>query len=342
MHHPLFLVAAITLGCAASPPLLAAPPLPAYKVAAGSVAVAGVSSGGFMAVQLHVAYSATFSRGGAVFAGGPYDCANGRGLTAATECMAAFPKPPDAGRSIRTAKRRAQAGEIDPLANLAGSRAYLFSGTNDMIVRQAVVDALAATYRHWLPAANVVYDNATPAAHAWVSTLAPQRCETLGRLFLNDCGIDPVRTFLTQFYGPLQPRNDGPALRGSLIEFDQTEFFDDRDPGAHSVADSGWAFVPKECAAGQPCRAIVALHGCLQDHARVGDAFVRRTGLNEWADANRMVVVYPQAMPKVPKNPSGCWDWWGYDDAAYATRQGRQMRAVKGMVDRIMGLARRG
>ena len=47
---------ALALGCAASLPLLAAPPLPAYKVAAGTVAVAGVSSGAFMAVQLHVAY----------------------------------------------------------------------------------------------------------------------------------------------------------------------------------------------------------------------------------------------------------------------------------------------
>ena len=44
------------------------PALGAFGVPPTDVAVAGISSGGFMAVQLHVAYSATFQRGAAVFA----------------------------------------------------------------------------------------------------------------------------------------------------------------------------------------------------------------------------------------------------------------------------------
>jgi hypothetical protein len=40
-------------------------------------------------------------------------------------------------------------------------------------------------------------------------------------------------------------------------------------------------------------------------------------------------------LPKV--NPLGCWDWWGYDDANYAKKSGRQLVAVKGMLDRIAG-----
>lgn len=183
----------------------------------------------------------------------------------------------------------------------------------------------------------MVYDNAIPASHAWVSPLGPQKCEKVGKLFLNDCGIDPAQAFLGQFYGPLQPKTSRP-LRGQLIEFDQKEFFDDRDPAEHGIADSGWAFVPADCPAGAACEAVVALHGRMQDYTKVGDNFIRRSGPNEWADANRIVVLYPQTISKPLKNLNG-WDWWGYDDDAYAVRQGRQMRAVKAMVDRITAAA---
>jgi hypothetical protein len=82
----------------------------------------------------------------------------------------------------------------------------------------------------------------------------------------------------------------------------------------------------------------IAFHGCRQQTARIGDRFYRFAGYNEWADLNRMIVLYPQAtnsdLPPV-YNPRGCWDWWGYDDPAYAKQGGRQMRAVKAMLDRL-------
>ena len=46
----------------------AAVPLPQLKIDAGQTSVSGVSSGGYMAVQLHVAYSATFKKGVGVVA----------------------------------------------------------------------------------------------------------------------------------------------------------------------------------------------------------------------------------------------------------------------------------
>jgi fibronectin type 3 domain-containing protein len=45
-------------------------------------------------------------------------------------------------------------------------------------------------------------------------------------------------------------------------------------------------------------------------------------------------VLYPQADAS-GSNPNGCWDWWGYDDPNYAVKTGRQMAAIKGMIDRI-------
>ena len=60
--------------------------LGAYNVDKTKTAVAGISSGGFMAVQLHVAFSGTFHFA-AVYAGGPYYCAQDSLSTAQTVCQ---------------------------------------------------------------------------------------------------------------------------------------------------------------------------------------------------------------------------------------------------------------
>lgn len=58
--------------------------LGAYNVDPNSVSVSGLSSGGFMAAQLGVAYSNTFKTGFGVFAGGPFDCARNQAVSRCT------------------------------------------------------------------------------------------------------------------------------------------------------------------------------------------------------------------------------------------------------------------
>jgi poly(3-hydroxybutyrate) depolymerase len=95
----------------------------------------------------------------------------------------------------------------------------------------------------------------------------------------------------------------------------------------------------------------VALHGCLQSTETLHDVFYKHVGLNEWADSNDIVVLYPQAHTVLPEdfstrrltdvfesNPEGCWNWFGYGyDEHYLLRDGVQVRAIYGMVERIMG-----
>jgi hypothetical protein len=57
-------------------------------------------------------------------------------------------------------------------------------------------------------------------------------------------------------------------------------------------------------------------------------------GLNEWADTNNLLVLYPQAIAS-PANPYGCWDWWGYLSTDYASKSGPQMAAIDAMVQRL-------
>jgi poly(3-hydroxybutyrate) depolymerase len=135
-------------------------------------------------------------------------------------------------------------------------------------------------------------------------------------------------------YGPLKPPPAVPA--GRIVEFDQSEFL--ANPASHSMNPVRYAFIPSTCDEGATCRVHIAFHGCRQQTARIGERFYRFSGYNEWAEANKLIVLYPQAtnsdLPPV-YNPRGCWDWWGYDDPDYAKKRGRQMAAVKGMLDRL-------
>src|SRR5262249_5823096 len=66
--------------------VFAAGPLPPLHADLSETSISGVSSGGYMAVQFHVAYSSLVS-GVGVIAGGPYNCAD-RSLWRATHhCM---------------------------------------------------------------------------------------------------------------------------------------------------------------------------------------------------------------------------------------------------------------
>jgi len=64
-----------------------AAPLPQLNIDKTQTTVSGISSGGYMAVQLHVAYSATFKKGAGVIAGGPFNCAENSLLNGIMRCL---------------------------------------------------------------------------------------------------------------------------------------------------------------------------------------------------------------------------------------------------------------
>jgi dienelactone hydrolase len=101
----------------------AAAPLGAYRVPAGKIAVAGISSGGAMAVQMSVAYSHLF-KGTAIYAGIPYYCAQGSEVTALTTCAEDVPAINLANLESITRQYAAQ-GLIDPTRDLEAQHVYL-------------------------------------------------------------------------------------------------------------------------------------------------------------------------------------------------------------------------
>jgi poly(3-hydroxybutyrate) depolymerase len=317
-----------------------ADPLPAFGADAASVTASGLSSGGFMAVQLHVAHSAIV-KGVGVVAGGPYYCAQGSLWKAYYNCTDPGLGVPLPQTSVLRAEAEAQAkaGRIDAPDNLASGRAWLFAGSKDRVVSRDVVEALNGFYAAYKVATLVVRDK--PAGHAMPTMDAGNPdCGVTQSPFINDCDYDGAGELLRQLLGPLQA--PAPKESGRLLAFEQREF-SKGDTTAVSMDDTGYAYVPKACEAAQ-CRVHVALHGCRQGAGEIGERFVREAGYNRWADSNRLIVLYPQAAARYGWafgsasfiwNPRGCWDWWGYTGALYHTKEGPQIRALKAMLDRL-------
>ncbi len=166
---------------------------------------------------------------------------------------------------------------------------------------------------------------------------------------LND--VDLAGAILTRLYG-------GDALKGgrAAVAEGQVETFDQRqvfsrfsstprtDLQNASMAKEGYIFIPETCRKGKACRLHVAFHGCLQGgqtdrrSGHSGNLFSKYAGYNEWAQANDIIVLYPQVEPRsatIPQNPKGCWDWWGqnYTHNGFHTQRGPQVKAVAQMVN---------
>ena len=306
---------------------IAAEPLPALD-AERTATVSGLSSGGYMAVQLHVAHSATV-KGAGVIAGGPYYCAQGSVFAAYFNCrQPGFFAPLPRIETLRAeAQARASAGQVDALGHLAGSTAWLFSGTRDAEVERDVMTALLGFYQAVKADAVLVGDRAAGHGMPTAAEGSPEQCAATRPPFINPCGYDAAGELLQRLHGKLAP--PGPAQSGRLVTFDQAPF-GGRDI---SMSETGYVYIPSACEKSR-CAVHVAFHGCRQK----AEQFARDAGYNRWADANRMIVLYPQVIARTSwalYNPRGCWDWWGYTGREYHTKAGAQIRAVKAMLERL-------
>jgi hypothetical protein len=341
-----------------------------YQVEPGQNSISGLSSGAFMTVQLHLAHSSRFC-GAGIVAGGPYRCAESfRAAAVLAEdafeqsainlCMRPLgpQTAPNAERLAQLAWATAEAGEIDPIANLASHRLYIFTGSNDAIVAPETV---ARTRRFYellgVDRRQIAWHHNIAAGHALItdnpedSPLAANRPP-----WLNYGRFMQSHAILQQIHDNLQPPAD--RLTGRLLRFDQTEFFGG-DPRA-CMSEFGYVYVPHAVENGAAARVHIALHGCKQGHDHVnfvygrpdsanqspyGNRYVTTTGYNTIADSNNIIVLYPQVQGRddnIAQNPDGCWDWWGYSspDPArpdYHSRHAIQIQAIYRMLRQLGG-----
>lgn len=322
--------------------------LPALGAVIDQTSTSGISSGAYMAGQFQIAHSSEVI-GAAIIAGGPYGCAESLladwmwGPSAAffnmskavNGCMLAGMQMwgvPDVQRLAARARKLAEEGRIDPLSGLAHDRLYLFSGRNDYTVVPAIVAKAAEFYAAvGVPASNMLVVTDVPAGHAFITVSEGNSCALTEAPFVVHCDYDQAGALLGHIYGELKPA--AAQAGGDFIAFDQRAFASPDAPD-HGLSDTGVVYVPRACRETAGCRVHIAFHGCGQNRAFVGDAFVRESGFARWADTNRLVVLFPQVMASVV-NPQGCWDWWGYTGRDFLTRSAPQIAMVHRMLARL-------
>lgn len=327
------LLAAFSAGAAQ-----AAVALPKYNVDTSKTTVSGLSSGGFMANQLGIAYSALF-KGVGVFAGGPYMCAGHNNYTA---CMYNASISSNQLTTMQNSLNSySSSGAIDNKSNIAGQKIYMFVGTSDYTVGPNPMVALRTQYtNNGVPSGNLEYVQRSGTAHVFPTdfdSTGNNACSSSASPYISNCGYDGAKAVLTKLYGTLNARNNSPAA-GNYIEFDQTPF----KAGNPGMAATGWLYVPQNCKDGAQCKVHVALHGCQQSYSKIGDKFIKNTGYSRWADTNSIIVLFPQTVVDNTSrqttasgslaNPNACWDWIGWYGNNFAQKAGVQAKAIKDMV----------
>ncbi|MCF4009724.1 extracellular catalytic domain type 2 short-chain-length polyhydroxyalkanoate depolymerase [Rheinheimera sp. UJ63] len=302
--------------------LAASEPLPKLNLTA-NITVSGLSSGGYMAGQFHQAYAEEVT-GVAILAAGPVNCAQGDLRIAMGHCMANPNSEPDLATIETKLNQLREAGELAPLSAVQGAKVWLFNGSADQTVSAKVGAALARQYTHWLPAAQLAVVADQPFAHHFPTAKAGlTECDKSESPFIASCQYDAAAKLLGHILTkPLKAATD-PI--GQLLKLDQHQL---APASQGQLAQYGYVYIPQSCAAGQRCDLHISFHGCRQDASQIGEAYLRQTGLNDYAEANQLVVLYPQ-VEKSTLNPFGCWDWWGYSASNYLTKNGPQNLAVK-------------
>jgi hypothetical protein len=350
------------------PPRSTSQKLPAFpSLDRSSITVSGLSSGGFFAHQFHVAFS-RLVKGVGIIAGGPFGCVEtipnpwspfwpaslDRVSAAVVACTHYYgdryyglrPSSPRAEDSLRIIREAADQGLIDNPSHLADSRVWLFHGKSDAVVPLQVMETLKQVYDTLgVHGPKIQFDrNQTGSAanhgmpvsrFAGESKFPIRECNEHESPFVIQCDYEAAVMLLRHLYpDDFKPASDDPHRDGTLVTFDQSEFFD-ATVASVSLHGVGYLYVPASCAA-EPCRLHVAFHGCKQDVNSVYDDFIRDAGYGRWAASNNIVILYPQATASAA-NPNRCWDFWGYSGSNYHGQNGPQMQAVKAMIDRLIG-----
>ena len=306
--------------------------LESLNVQKGSVTVSGLSSGAFMAVQMHVAYSELID-GVGVFAGGPYYCALGSLTIAEEECMYNLMGGPKVDDLIKYTDQQASLGTIDATSHMADDKVFVFSGSKDTTVYPAVVKTLESYYAPYV-SASLITEYTVAAQHCIPTLDYGASCGVKMSPYIGDCDYDGAGAAFQTMYG--SSLTVGSEVQGNLHQFDQTEFF---TGSSTSINDFGYIYIPNGCKDGSvACRLHLSYHGCAQDYGSIGDTWAVHAGYNNWAEANNIIVVYPyvKADQKLG-NGNACWDWWGYTGSNYVLQSGVQMEFSKKIMDRLMG-----
>ena len=332
-------------------------PLPAVGASSEDITVSGLSSGGFMAGQFQVAFSSKVS-GVGIFSAGPYLCAMGNLGSAVSKCSSSANdlKESDIQDLVHETNQLADSGKIDSPKFLKDHKVYIFHGEKDPTVKIEVAHKTQLFYELLgVNKGNINLKTIKDAGHAFPTEKFGNLCAAdTEPPWMGACNYDGAYQMLSHLYEGIMPASKDLNAKGKLLAFNQTEFFDN---SLNSMADKGYVYIPAGCQK-ERCKIHIFFHGCQQGYGvvpqdrkndmpeydkppykKIGKTLVENLGFNEIAEANNIIVLYPQLKKStIPFNPRSCWDFWGYvdnDDLKYATKNGEQLSTIYRMVKRL-------
>lgn len=291
-----------------------------------------------MAMQHLVAFSSTVV-GAAIAAGSAYGCgALPGGHLPTGKC---YWGGMDIKASVEYIHHRSRQGLIDDPANLKSIPVVIFNGKSDWTVFTQVSSEVQQQLSNFIPADKLVTNFETDAAHVWSldhDFCYCGRCSVFGSGLccnVNNCAYDLSGDFLRRSYRTLLPRV---KARRYFRWIQQDDYL---PPGRASwsfarMAPWAIAYVPTGCLASlHGCRVHVDYHGCIADQWPQRLMWVQNLDLNEYGEANNIVILYPQAKGD-SRTGAGCWNWgFPKDDTLFDTKMSAQLLTVMNMLDEL-------
>jgi hypothetical protein len=190
--------------------------------------------------------------------------------------------------------------------------------------------------------------------------------------FIANCGNDLAGKILKHVTDKKLTRGKFQAKNLRVLSQSRLASGDNDSSRPKSIADYGYLYANDTCMEKpETCDLHVALHGCemadsfdlgfqnsylafagmtqilgmsetrlLTRHPQYGTrTFATKAGYSEYAEPaeNHLMVLFPQTFigsDNFPANPFGCWDWYGWTGADYATNRGAETQWLMGFIKR--------
>lgn len=175
---------------------------------------------------------------------------------------------------------------------------------------------------------------------------------------INNCDYDMSGEILRWVHGTEVVRARRPVVPGNLIAVNQSSFLSTNWTVEKALLDPlGYVYVPQACRLAnqsmhgvpegmsvQPlfaanCSIHVHYHPCGGSIRDVGLSYMLENALPAYAEANNMVIVYPQSGSVNNPAGAGCFDWYGAVGQDFDTRTGIQLNFVLRMIRELQEAA---
>jgi poly(3-hydroxybutyrate) depolymerase len=293
-----------------------------------SWSVSGISSGAMMSAQLGIIHSKQIT-GIGIFSGSIYGCSHGDVQTALKTCMAA-PEKINANSSFEYIKQKAANNMIDPIGNMTKQNIFIVHGEKDQMVKVAASTKNQELYRKLKTKTSV--KTIANLGHGIATANKGSACDVTASPWLNNCSYNTMNELFNILFPTANNyKSEIPAVSTELIKnnmsvYDLTLLTTKENLAAATFSESLYIYTPSACKK-ESCPRHLALHGCHQSPEFVNKEFIENAGYIEAAEKFKVVVLFPSVY-KSTKNPYGCWDWWGYTDNKFDTKDGAQIKIL--------------